>query len=107
MLNDEKLLARGLARLNEIDGEAGEAVMKALADVAPDLGRYIIGFAFGEIYMRPQLDLRQRELVTLAALAAQGGCEKQVIMRHDDLAGVTCSYFFSANNQRNIPFFGT
>lgn len=78
MLNDEKLLARGLARLNEIDGEAGEAVMKALADVAPDLGQYIIAFAFGEIYTRPQLDLQQRELVTLAALAAQGGSEKQL-----------------------------
>ena len=35
-------------------------------------------FAFGEIYQRPQLDVRQRELVTLAALAAQGGCENQL-----------------------------
>ena len=49
-----------------------------LADIAPDLGQYIIGFAFGEIYNRPALDLRQRELITLAALAAQGGCENQL-----------------------------
>lgn len=76
MLNHQELLARGQARLNEIDGEAGEAVTRALADVAPDLGKYIIGFAFGEIYTRPHLDLPQRELITLAALAAQGGCEK-------------------------------
>lgn len=78
MLNDHKLLQRGLARLNEIDGEQGDKVMQALADVAPDLGQYIIGFAFGEIYSRPHLDLQQRELITLAALAAQGGCEKQL-----------------------------
>ncbi len=78
MLNHEELLQRGLAKLNEVDGTQGEAVMAALADVAPDLARYIIGFAFGEIYHRPALNLRERELITLAALAAQGGCEKQL-----------------------------
>lgn len=78
MLNDTQLLQRGLDKLNEVDGAQGEAVMQALADIAPDLGKYIIGFAFGEIYGREHLDLRQRELITLAALAAQGGCEKQL-----------------------------
>ena len=77
MLNPE-LLQRGLATLNAIDGAQGEAVMTALADIAPDLSQHIIGFAFGEIYNRPALDLRQRELITLAALAAQGGCENQL-----------------------------
>ena len=71
-------MQRGRAQLKEIDGEAGDRVMAALADIAPDLGAYIIGFAFGEIYARPALDLRQRELITLAALAAQGGCENQL-----------------------------
>lgn len=78
MLNDKALLQRGLDKLNEIDGTQGEAVMQALAGIAPDLGGYIIGFAFGEIYQRPHLDMQQRELITLAALAAQGGCEKQL-----------------------------
>lgn len=75
MLNHQDLMARGLAKLNEIDGEQGDKVRQALADISPDLGKYIIGFAFGEIYQRPQLDVRQRELVTLAA---QGGCENQL-----------------------------
>lgn len=78
MLNNEKLLQRGIQTLNDIDGEQGAKVMQALADIAPDLGRYIIGFGFGEIYNRPHLDNQRRELVTLAALAAQGGCEKQL-----------------------------
>ena len=78
MLDNRNLMERGLAKLNEIDGGQGDKVMQALADIAPDLGRYIIGFAFGEIYQRPQLDLQRRELVTLAALAAQGGCENQL-----------------------------
>lgn len=78
MLKNQDLMQRGRAKLKEIDGEAGDGVMAALADIAPDLGAYIIGFAFGEIYARPALDLRQRELITLAALAAQGGCENQL-----------------------------
>lgn len=78
MLDNEALLAKGLRKLGEIDGAQGEAVMAALADIAPDLGQYIVGFAFGEIYCRPHLDIRQRELITLAALAAQGGCERQL-----------------------------
>lgn len=78
MLNDHDLLQRGLERLNEVDGTQGEMVMQALDDIAPDLGKYIVGFAFGEIYCRQHLDLRQRELITLAALAAQGGCERQL-----------------------------
>lgn len=75
MLNNEQLQQCGLETLNKIDGAQGEAVMRALADISPDLGQYIIGFAFGEIYNRPHLDWQQRELVTLAA---QGGCEKQL-----------------------------
>jgi 4-carboxymuconolactone decarboxylase len=37
-------------------------------DVAPDLGRYVVEFAFGDIYSRPVLDLRERQLVTISAL---------------------------------------
>ena len=39
MLNDQKLMKRGLAKLREIDGGQGDQVMHALADIAPDLGK--------------------------------------------------------------------
>ena len=78
MLNHRELFERGLAKLHEIDGEQGDAVMDALSDIAPDLGRYIVSFGFGEIYHRPALNNRERELLTLGLLAAQGGCEKQL-----------------------------
>ncbi|WP_105685022.1 carboxymuconolactone decarboxylase family protein [Cronobacter dublinensis] len=60
----------GLARLAEIDGAAGQKVIKALADIAPDLGRYVIEFGFGDVYSRPGLSLKSRELATVAALTA-------------------------------------
>jgi 4-carboxymuconolactone decarboxylase len=69
---------RGLAKLEEIDGQHGQAVVESLNEVAPVLADQIIEFAFGEIYSRLALNPKQRQLVTLAALTAQGGCEPQL-----------------------------
>jgi 4-carboxymuconolactone decarboxylase len=70
--------SRGWDRLSEIDGEAGRRVLESLADVAPDFGRYIVEFAFGDVYSRPGLDIRRRQLVTIAALTTLGGAEPQL-----------------------------
>lgn len=43
-----------------------------------DLGRYIVEFAFGDVYSREGLSLRDRELATVAALTAMGGREPQL-----------------------------
>jgi 4-carboxymuconolactone decarboxylase len=69
---------RGWDRLMEVDAEGGARVVESLQDVAPDLGRYVVEFAYGEIYQRPGLDLRQRQLVTISALTALGGVEPQL-----------------------------
>lgn len=69
--------ARGEDRLREVDGERGIEVIESLNDVAPDLGRYIVEFAFGDVYARPGLDLRQRQLVTLGGLIALGDTAPQ------------------------------
>jgi 4-carboxymuconolactone decarboxylase len=69
---------RGLAALESIDGEAGAAVIASLADIAPDLARYIIEYAFGDIYLRGGLDLRTREIVTIAMCAALGTARPQL-----------------------------
>jgi len=69
---------RGLARLRQIDGEGGERVIASLADLAPDFARYIVEFPFGDIYDRPGLDLRSREIATVAALTALGHAAPQL-----------------------------
>ena len=68
----------GWDALCHIDGHAGEQVIAALADVAPDLGRFIIEFGFGDIYTRPGLNLLQRELITVGALTALGTAMPQL-----------------------------
>ncbi|PSJ61987.1 carboxymuconolactone decarboxylase family protein [Pseudaminobacter soli (ex Li et al. 2025)] len=69
---------RGLRALAEIDGHGGQQVVDALADIAPDFGRYLIEFPFGDIYSRPGLDLRSREIATIAALTALGTAQPQL-----------------------------
>jgi 4-carboxymuconolactone decarboxylase len=69
---------RGWDKLKEIDGEVGENVIESLKEIAPDLGKYVIEFAFGDIYSRDTLSLKQRQLVTIASLTTQGGCEPQL-----------------------------
>lgn len=41
-------------------------------DIAPDLSKYVVEFAFGDIYSRPGLDNKQKVLTTITALVAQG-----------------------------------
>lgn len=65
---------RGRGRLAQVDGSAGEQVVDSLGD----LGRLIVEFAFGDVYGRPGLSLRDRELITVAMLAAMGACEPQL-----------------------------
>lgn len=68
----------GLAKLREIDGEAGEKVIDSLRDIAPDFARYLIEFPFGDIYSRPGLDLRSREIAVIASLTALGNAAPQL-----------------------------
>ena len=74
----ESRLQRGTRALSEIDGKAGENVVASLADIAPDFARYIIEFPFGDIYSRPGLNLRAREIATVAALTALGNAAPQL-----------------------------
>ncbi|MDN7181502.1 carboxymuconolactone decarboxylase family protein [Caballeronia sp. SEWSISQ10-4 2] len=74
----ESRLERGKRVLSEIDGEAGEKVINSLADIAPDFAKYLLEFPFGDIYSRPGLDTRSREIATIAALTAMGNATPQL-----------------------------
>lgn len=68
----------GMENLKKIDGDGGNAVIRSLENISPDLGTYIVEFAFGDIYARPGLTLQEREIITLASLLTAGGCEPQL-----------------------------
>lgn len=64
--------------LDAIDGTAGVNVIDALGDISPELAHQVVAWGFGEIYSRPGLEPRDRQLVTLGMLTALGGCEPQL-----------------------------
>lgn len=68
----------GMEVLSRIDGEVGERVVDSLADISPELGHQVAAWAFGDMYARPELAPRDRQLVTLGILTALGGCEPQL-----------------------------
>lgn len=69
---------RGAQVLAAVDGEGGQSVVDALADIAPALAHHVVAYAFGDVYARPGLTHAQRQLVTLGMLTALGGCEAQL-----------------------------
>jgi 4-carboxymuconolactone decarboxylase len=77
-MNHQDRYERGLAKLKEIDGQAGEHVLESLAGIAPDFARYLIEFPFGDIYSRPGLDLKSREIAVVAALTALSNAAPQL-----------------------------
>lgn len=81
----------GLELLTSIDGESGKSVIESLQDICPDLAKYTIEFPFGDIYSRPGLDLKSREIATVAALTALGNCAPQLKVHLNAALNVGCS----------------
>jgi 4-carboxymuconolactone decarboxylase len=88
---DSDRYQRGLEKLKEIDGHAGERVLEALKDIAPDLARYVIEFGFGDIYSRGILSLKEREIATVAALVALGNAQPQLKVHIHGALNVGCT----------------
>jgi 4-carboxymuconolactone decarboxylase len=89
-MNNERF-KRGWEKLREIDGDQGEKIVAALDDIAPDLGKYMIEFAFGDIYSRPGLDLKSREIATVAGLTTMGNAIPQLKVHLHAALNVGCS----------------
>lgn len=76
---------RGARILKQVNDVETERLLAAFSDVAPNLGRYIVEFAYGDIYSRPELDPSRRELVILGALTALGRDAEVEIHLHSAL----------------------
>lgn len=82
---------RGWEKLKEVDREAGERVIESLKDIAPDFARLLIEFPFGDIYSRPGLDLKSREIAVVAALTALGNATPQLKVHIHGALNVGCT----------------
>ena len=62
---------------------------EAFKHLAPDLSKYVVEYAFGDIYSRPGLDNKQKVLVTIAGLVAQGMPQIQIHINSGLNVGLT------------------
>ena len=90
-MNTQDRYRRGWEKLKEVDGEAGERVIDSLKDIAPDFARLLIEFPFGDIYSRPGLDLKSREIAVVAALTALGNAVPQLKVHIHGALNVGCT----------------
>lgn len=85
-MSDDARLERGREQMLLVHGERSLRTVEGLGD----LGRLVIETAYGDIYSRPGLSLRDRQLVTVAVLVALGrSSQLPVHLRSSLQAGVT------------------
>jgi 4-carboxymuconolactone decarboxylase len=82
--------SRGLKTLSAITGPSGLAVVDGLRDIAPDFADWIVDFSYGDVMSRPGLDLRTRQLATIAALTALGNAQPQLRLHIEGALKVGC-----------------
>jgi 4-carboxymuconolactone decarboxylase len=90
-MKEDDRYQRGWEKLKEVDGEAGERVIESLKDIAPEFARILIEFSFGDIYSRPGLDLKSREIAVVAALTALGNATPQLKVHIHGALNVGCT----------------
>ncbi|MGZ8460457.1 MAG: carboxymuconolactone decarboxylase family protein [Candidatus Deferrimicrobiaceae bacterium] len=75
---EETRYRRGLETARNLDEGNAARLDETLKGIAPDLHRFIVEFAFGDILSRPGLPVATREIVTLSALSAMGTAQPQL-----------------------------
>lgn len=63
---------KGKEMLEDIQKRPLEEIFKAIDDIAPDMSRFVVEFPYSEIYTRDGVDLKTREICTVAALTVLG-----------------------------------
>lgn len=63
-----------------VTGDAGKNVIDSLTGDSNDIAKYIVEFAFGDIFSRSKLSLQQREMIILTASVVQGDTLNQLIV---------------------------
>jgi 4-carboxymuconolactone decarboxylase len=68
----------GAEIIQELYGDFGQGFLEDLEEIAPDFGRFIVEFSYGDVFSRPGLDMRSREIAIIGALTTLGTAERQL-----------------------------
>lgn len=76
--NKENRVEKGNEAQVEIFGSGMKGFQNSGDEDTRHINYWLAGNCFGDYYTRGGLDLKQREMITVCFLAAQGGCEPQL-----------------------------
>ena len=82
---------RGLQLVRQINRDDFERFQENFAGIAPDLVQYSVEYVFGDLLSRPGLDLKSRQMATVAALTALGNVEPQLKFHINGALNVGCT----------------
>jgi 4-carboxymuconolactone decarboxylase len=75
---DNERYERGKKLLDSVNETNADKLVENLKDIAPDMAKFVFEFAYGDIYSRPGLNIKSREMITVAALTALGNAPLQL-----------------------------
>ena len=82
---------QGESILNKVTKSDGKSVIDGLKSISPELGEFIVEFAYGDVISRTGLTLKQRELSTIAMLGAMNCCAPQLKVHIHGCINVGCT----------------
>ena len=88
---DNYRYSEGIKTLNGISSHAVKRINDLLHEICPDMARFVIEFPYGDIYSRPGLDIKTRELLTIASLTTLGYARDQLKAHVDNALNVGCT----------------
>ncbi|GIW79416.1 MAG: 4-carboxymuconolactone decarboxylase [Gemmatales bacterium] len=72
-MTENERRAQGERLLKQMLGDQqAENIQRIWSDICPDFEKYVVGFLAGDVWSRPNLDLRTKSLATISALTALG-----------------------------------
>jgi len=81
----------GWKKITEIDGGILQQFYRDLLTISPDFAKFLVEFPFGDVYSRPSLDNRRRELAIVSAIAALGHAQPQLRLHLHAALNVGCT----------------
>lgn len=82
---------RGEETMSKTTGAQGKQVVDSLRRISPELGDWIVDFAYGDVFSEPGLSLCTRELATISALTALGNAQPQLKVHIEGALNVGCT----------------
>ncbi|CAH0529996.1 carboxymuconolactone decarboxylase family protein [Vibrio hippocampi] len=77
-MSDKQTTIKGMYVMDRLEDGLAERMSRRLSELDSDLPRLITDYAFGSVVARPGLDLKTREMLTVASLISLGNATPQL-----------------------------